>query len=114
MKRHALSISGQTWCTRSREALTFDSPRHNGDLQVLLISTYELGRQPFGIASPAAWLRREGHEVSVADLSLECLPQQKIREAEFVAFYLPMHTATRLAASAIGKVKAINPAARLC
>ena len=83
-------------------------------MQVLLISTYELGRQPFGIASPAAWLRRDGHEVSVADLSLECLPQQKIREADFIAFHLPMHTATRLAASAIGKVKAINPAARLC
>ncbi len=30
------------------------------DLKVLLISTYELGRQPFGLASPAAWLRAAG------------------------------------------------------
>ena len=30
------------------------------DLKVLLISTYELGRQPFGLASPAAWLRADG------------------------------------------------------
>ena len=37
-------------------------------MRVLLISTYELGRQPFGLASPAAWLRAEGHEVTVADL----------------------------------------------
>src|SRR2546427_3999501 len=29
------------------------------DLKVLLISTYELGRQPFGLASPAAWLRAD-------------------------------------------------------
>ncbi|MCD6031138.1 MAG: hypothetical protein K0S78_3312, partial [Thermomicrobiales bacterium] len=26
-------------------------------MNVVLISTYELGRQPFGLASPAAWLR---------------------------------------------------------
>ena len=26
-------------------------------MQVVLISTYELGRQPYGLASPAAWLR---------------------------------------------------------
>ena len=26
-------------------------------MRALLISTYELGRQPFGLASPAAWLR---------------------------------------------------------
>ena len=28
-------------------------------VRVVLISTYELGRQPFGLASPAAWLRAE-------------------------------------------------------
>ena len=32
---------------------------------MLLISTYELGRQPFGLASPAAWLRAAGHQVTV-------------------------------------------------
>ncbi len=30
-------------------------------VKVVLISTYELGRQPFGLASPAAWLRKRGH-----------------------------------------------------
>ena len=26
-------------------------------MRAVLISTYDLGRQPFGLASPAAWLR---------------------------------------------------------
>ena len=35
-----------------------------------LLSTYELGRQPFGLASPAAWLRAGGvRRADVADLS---------------------------------------------
>ena len=39
-------------------------------VRVLLISTYDLGRQPLGLASPAAWLRNEGVEVTCVDLSL--------------------------------------------
>src|ERR1051326_9155775 len=39
--------------------------------RVLLISTYELGRQPFGLASPAAWLRADGFEVTQTDLRSE-------------------------------------------
>src|SRR5262245_2815843 len=66
-------------------------------MNVLLISTYELGRQPFGLASPAAWLRQAGHSVACADLSRESLEPSAVRRAGLVAFYLPMHTATRLA-----------------
>lgn len=29
-------------------------------MRALLVSTYEMGRQPFGLASPAAWLRDAG------------------------------------------------------
>ena len=64
---------------------------------VLLLSTYELGRQPFGLASPAAWLRRAGIEVLAADLSRDRLSTLPVERAPLVAFYLPMHTATRLA-----------------
>lgn len=83
-------------------------------LRVLLISTYELGRQPFGLASPAAWLRERGHEVMCADLACARLPAEAVARAEVVALHVPMHTATRLAAKAIRKVRSINPAARLC
>ena len=81
---------------------------------ILLLSTYELGRQPFGLASPAAWLRQAGLEVRTADLSREQLSQAPVDQARLVAFYLPMHTATRLALPVIERVRALNPAAHLC
>jgi radical SAM superfamily enzyme YgiQ (UPF0313 family) len=85
-----------------------------GGVRVVLISTYELGRQPFGLASPAAWLRAAGHQVNQVDLSRGPLPAEPIEAAELIAFYLPMHTATRLFLRVIGRVRAANPQARLC
>jgi hypothetical protein len=87
---------------------------HNAIVRVVLISTYEMGRQPFGLASPAAWLRREGAEVAVFDLSRQRLDEPAMAAASVVAFYLPMHTATRLALPVIDRVRALAPAARLC
>jgi radical SAM superfamily enzyme YgiQ (UPF0313 family) len=83
-------------------------------MKVLLVSTYELGHQPFGLASPAAWIAERGHQVACADLCVESLDAECVRQADLVAFYLPMHTATRLAAKVIQKVRALNPAAHLC
>ncbi len=82
-------------------------------MRVLLISTYDLGRQPFGLASPLAWLRRAGVETDGVDLSREPLGDETIRQAALIAFYLPMHTATRLASPVIDRVRALNPAATL-
>ena len=83
-------------------------------MRVVLVSTYDLGRQPFGLASPAAWLRAEGHSVTTADLSREDLPVEQVRAADWIAFHLPMHTATRLAIPRIQSVRQLNPAARIC
>jgi radical SAM superfamily enzyme YgiQ (UPF0313 family) len=82
--------------------------------RVLLLSTYEMGRQPFGLASPAAWLRDAGCDVTALDLSRQPLDPDAVRAAHLVAIYLPMHTATRLAGPVIARVRALNPAARLC
>jgi radical SAM superfamily enzyme YgiQ (UPF0313 family) len=83
-------------------------------MNIVLISTYELGRQPFGLASPAAWLRSRGHEVTCLDLSREALSETAIHGAELVAFYVPMHTATRLAAGLIARVREMNSHAHIC
>src|ERR1700739_2192926 len=83
-------------------------------MSILLISTYELGRQPFGLASPMAWLRARGHEVSSVDLTRESLDEGAVRRASLVAFYVPMHTATRLAARLLEKIRGLNPLAHLC
>ena len=82
-------------------------------MRVLLISTYDLGRQPFGLASPAAWLRRADVDTDCVDTSRERLTDDRIAAADLVAFYLPMHTATRLAAPLIDRVKRVKPSAAL-
>ena len=82
-------------------------------MNVVLISTYDLGRQPFGLASPQAWLRRDGHSVRLLDLSFEKFSDDDVRNADLAAFYLPMHTATRLALPVIERVKRLNPKAKL-
>jgi radical SAM superfamily enzyme YgiQ (UPF0313 family) len=83
------------------------------NVRALLVSTYELGHQPFGLASPAAWLRREGVEVRCVDLAKEKLPPDAFDGVGLIGFHLAMHTATRLAAPVIRKARAANPAARV-
>jgi radical SAM superfamily enzyme YgiQ (UPF0313 family) len=83
-------------------------------MNVVLISTYELGRQPFGLASPAAWLRRAGSTVTCLDLSRDALSEEPLRQADFIAFYVPMHTATRLAVQMLPAVRKLGPRAHLC
>jgi radical SAM superfamily enzyme YgiQ (UPF0313 family) len=83
-------------------------------LKAILISAYELGRQPFGLASPAAWLRADGHEVTCVDLACTPLPRNAVNEADLAAFYLPMHTATRVAVKAMERVREWNPRAHVC
>ena len=83
-------------------------------VKILLISTYELGRQPFGVASPAAWLRKRGHTVTCLDLSRQSLDENAVRSAQLIAIYLPMHTATRLATKLVPSLRQLNAGAHLC
>jgi len=83
-------------------------------VNIVLISTYELGRQPFGLASPAVWLRKRRHRVTVLDLARQSLDEAAVADAELLAIYLPMHTATRLAAQLIPRLRKLNPGAHLC
>jgi radical SAM superfamily enzyme YgiQ (UPF0313 family) len=83
-------------------------------MKIVLISTYELGRQPFGLASPAAWLRHIGAEVACLDVSRELFREEAIRDAALIAFYVPMHTATRLAAELLKTIRKLNSDAHIC
>src|SRR6202030_4024044 len=83
-------------------------------MMIVLISTYELGRQPFGVVSPAAWLRKRGHAVVCLDLTRQELDAGAIRAAELIAIYLPMHTATRMACKLIPSLRERNSAAHIC
>jgi hypothetical protein len=83
-------------------------------MHATLIGTYELGRQPFGLASPAAWLAAEGWQVTCIDLAVEQLDENAVAGADFVALHMPMHTATRLGAELLPRLKALNSSAHYC
>ena len=83
-------------------------------MKIVLISTYELGRQPFGLASAAAWLRKRGDDVVCLDLSRQELDEGAVRRAELIAFFVPMHTAARLTLPLIQPLRELNPKAHFC
>ncbi len=83
-------------------------------IRAILINTYELGRQPFGIAQAAAWLRNAGHDVVCLDLAVQSLEAESLSRADLVALHVPMHTATRIAVEALPRIRALAPGARLC
>jgi radical SAM superfamily enzyme YgiQ (UPF0313 family) len=78
--------------------------------RVVLLSTYELGAQPLGCASPAAALKAAGHEVRTHDLSLEPWPDADLSWAQAVGLSVPMHTALRLGLSVLFRLRSEHPA----
>ena len=81
--------------------------------RIVLVSPYELGRQPFNLVQPAAWFSRADIPVACLDLSQQKLDPVVFKDAECVAIYLGMHTATRIAAAALPKIRALAPHARI-
>ncbi len=80
---------------------------------VLLVSCYELGHQPLGLAWPRAFLERAGFVPDAIDLSVEPLDETKVRRARLAAIAVPMHTALRLGVRAAERIRRINPACRI-
>ena len=83
-------------------------------MNVLLLSTYELGHQPLGVARPAAHLSAAGHRVRCQDLAVERLDESLVREADLVGISVPMHTATRLGVRLAERVRALNGGCHVC
>ncbi|MBI3803667.1 MAG: radical SAM protein [Nitrospirae bacterium] len=81
--------------------------RQPGD--ILLISCYELGHQPIGIAMPMGFLKRAGYAPEGIDLSVEKLDLEKVRRAVWIGIAVPMHTALRIGARVLARVREINP-----
>ncbi len=89
-----------------------------GDLRapgaILLVSCYELGRQPSGLAGPLAFLERAGFAPAALDTAAETFAEDRAGRARLVAISVPMHTALRLGIHAARRVRALNPGAHLC
>ncbi len=80
---------------------------------ILVVSCYELGRQPLSVASAVAALEREGFETDVQDVSIDKLSVAKVRAARLVAISAPMHTALQLGVRVAARVREENPSARI-
>ncbi|HEX8089127.1 MAG TPA: CUAEP/CCAEP-tail radical SAM protein [Blastocatellia bacterium] len=81
---------------------------------ILLISCYELGHQPAGIAMPMAFIRREGFDVEAMDVSVQGFDAEKVARAGFVGISVPMHTALRLGVRTARRVRQVNPSCHIC
>ncbi len=82
-------------------------------MHVLLASPYEIGRQPLALAHPAAVLRQAGHDVHCVDLSLGPLPWDDLAQFDVIALSVVMHTATRIAARLLPRIREKAPGAHV-
>lgn len=82
--------------------------------EVLLISCYELGHQPFAVASPLGFLERAGFRAAALDLAVGRLDLEAVARARLVAISVPMHTALRLGVKVAAAVRAANPSVHVC
>jgi len=78
-------------------------------VRVLLVSCYELGHQPLGVAGPAARLQAAGHEVRCHDQAVDAWDPGLVAWADRVACSVPMHTATRIARQVVDDVRRRRP-----
>ncbi|HIF39070.1 MAG TPA: radical SAM protein [Gemmatimonadetes bacterium] len=83
-------------------------------MNVLLISCYDLGHQPFSIASAAAHLLERGHRVECLDLAVQTFDRGKILNSDVIGISVPMHTAMCLGIKVAKRAKAIKPESYLC
>jgi radical SAM superfamily enzyme YgiQ (UPF0313 family) len=81
---------------------------------ILLVSCYELGRQPLSIASPLALLREAGFSPAALDLAVQPFDREAVERADLVAISVPMHTALHLGMRAAERTRALNPGCHLC
>jgi radical SAM superfamily enzyme YgiQ (UPF0313 family) len=82
--------------------------------EILLVSCYELGHQPFHLASLQTRLSKAGYTPLLIDTAVESLTDEAILNARFVGISVPMHTALRLGERLAQRVRALNPSAHIC
>ena len=84
---------------------------------ILLVSCYEPGHQPQGVAGAVAFLRQAGYQPACLDLAVEPLDARaraRIAAARLVALSVPMHTALSLGLRLAREVRRDAPSAHLC
>ena len=81
---------------------------------LLLISCYELGHQPIGLAQTVGFLEQKGYAPSTLDLAVEGVDEPRIEQASMVGISVPMHTALSLGCQVAERIRRTNPIAHIC
>lgn len=81
---------------------------------ILLISCYELGHQPIGLAQPVGFLEQKDYAPCTLDLSVEDFDAQRVEQARVVGISVPMHTALSLGCQVAERIRQANPNAHIC
>ena len=81
---------------------------------ILLISCYELGHQPIGLAQPMGFLESEGYSPVSLDLAVQELDNQAIQRASFIGISVPMHTALTLGLHLAKHIRHLVPDTHIC
>ncbi|HZR08129.1 MAG TPA: CUAEP/CCAEP-tail radical SAM protein [Myxococcales bacterium] len=76
-----------------------------GPGEILVISCYELGRQPVAVAGAIAALERAGFAPAAQDISVERLSPEGLSRARLVLISVPMHTALQLGVRVAAKAR---------
>lgn len=81
---------------------------------ILLVSCYELGHQPAGLAYPLGFLDRAGYEARALDVAVDRLDDETLARPRFLGISVPMHTALRLGMEIAERARRVNPGAHVC
>ena len=84
-----------------------------GQGHILVVSCYELGRQPVAAAGALAALESAGFLPAVQDVAVEKLSEAALQQARLVFISVPMHTALQLGVRVAARARAVNPSAHL-
>ena len=84
--------------------------------KVLLISCYELGHQPFSLASPLKFIRDDGITVSTVDLSVESIDNYTdyIKSVQLIFVSVRMHNALRQGVKVADYIRSLNSQVHIC
>jgi radical SAM superfamily enzyme YgiQ (UPF0313 family) len=78
-------------------------------MKILLVSTYEMGHQPLGLAAAAAVLRAGDHDVECFDMAVDPPEARVFQQADLIGISVPMHTAARLGIELARGIRRLNP-----
>ena len=84
------------------------------DGAVVLISCYELGHQPMGVALPLGFLERAGFVPRALDIAVSEFDDLRVARTRFVGISVPMHTALRLGVRVMQRIREVNPDCHIC